>query len=248
MQTKSARPDYGIDAPGLVLRFVLIGVAGIAVALISRFLLADHLPPRLPAVLARMGLITAGWCLATAAVMVWGSKVIKLGLRERLLDGLQLRGDERVLDVGCGRGLLLNAAARRLPRGRAVGVDLWQREDQSGNAPETTLANARAEDVEARVELHTGDMRQLPFEAASFDAIVSSWAVHNIYDEAGRTQALQEIVRVLKPGGRLAMIDIQHTHQYEHVLKEAGMAEVKRSGPNFLFVIPSHTVTARKPA
>ena len=48
------------------------------------------------------------------SIMTWSSKVGKLRERERLMDALGLRGDETVLDVGCGRGLLLNAAARRL--------------------------------------------------------------------------------------------------------------------------------------
>lgn len=66
------------------------------------------------------------------------------------------------MDVGCGRGLLLNAAARRLTPGKAIGIDLWQSVDQSGNRPEATLANARLEGVAGLVEVKTGDMRELP--------------------------------------------------------------------------------------
>src|ERR1041384_2508906 len=53
---------------------------------------------------------------------------------EELLDGLHLRGDERVLDLGCGRGAVLLLAAQRLTTGWAVGVDLWHTADQSGNS------------------------------------------------------------------------------------------------------------------
>jgi cyclopropane fatty-acyl-phospholipid synthase-like methyltransferase len=74
--------------------------------------------------------------------MVWSSKVGKLRERERLLDAVPWRGDETVLDVGCGRGLLLTAAARRIPDGKVIGVDIWQEVDQSGNRPEATWANA----------------------------------------------------------------------------------------------------------
>src|SRR5437773_1876385 len=112
--------------------------------------------------------------------MVYGSKVRKVHLREKLLDSLALRGDEILLDAGCGRGLLLTAAARRLPRGKAVGIDLWRTVDQSGNDPERTLGNARAEGVADRIEIKTGDLRALPFADDSVDVVVSSWALHNI--------------------------------------------------------------------
>jgi cyclopropane fatty-acyl-phospholipid synthase-like methyltransferase len=68
-----------------------------------------------------------------------------------------------VLDVGCGRGLLLIGAAKRLTTGKAVGVDIWQTEDLSGNRPEATLENARLERVAERVGVKDGDARRLPF-------------------------------------------------------------------------------------
>jgi arsenite methyltransferase len=238
-----AKPNYGIDAPEVVRRFLLLGVAGIVLGLVLIAL------PRLRTPLTMRvapSFITTGLsCAACGVVMVWGSKVGKLRWRERIVDGLALRGDERVLDVGCGSGLMLTATARRLPRGQATGIDLWQTEDQSGNAASRTLANAAAEGVADRVKIETGDARKLPFPAEHFDAIVSSWAIHNIYDAAGRAQALDEMVRVLKPGGRIALVDIRHTGEYAAELRSRGLA-VERSAPNFLFVIPSYLVTATK--
>jgi arsenite methyltransferase len=171
--------------------------------------------------------------LLNAAVMLWYSKVAKLRRREQFLDQIPWRGDETVLDVGCGRGLLLNAAARRLKTGKAIGVDLWQKEDLSGNRPEATLENARLEGVADRVEVKDGDARRLPFPDASFDVVISSLALHNIYQREERDQALREIARVLKPGGHVAIVDIQHTDEYERILRESGVADVKRvpSGP-----------------
>src|SRR5206468_13116411 len=170
--------------------------------------------------------------MATAGLMFFGSKVLKVRLRERLLDEIPWPGDERVLDVGCGRGLMLIGAAKQLTTGLAVGVDLWRTEDQSGNNPETTRANALAEGVNGRIEIKTGDARQLPFDANSFDAVLSSWALHNIYERADREHALREIARVLKPGGRVVLLDIRHASEYAEVLKQAGMAEVQVSAPN----------------
>ncbi|EUA52195.1 methyltransferase domain protein [Mycobacterium xenopi 4042] len=98
---------------------------------------------------------------------------------DEILDGLRLRGDETLLDLGCGRGAVLLAAAKRLPRGRAVGIDLW-RADQTDNSPTATMTNARLEDVADRVEVRTADMTALPFDDESFDVVVSSLAIHNI--------------------------------------------------------------------
>jgi ubiquinone/menaquinone biosynthesis C-methylase UbiE len=132
-----------------------------------------------------------------------------------LLDELELRGDERILDLGCGRGAVLLLAARRLTTGRAVGVDLWRGADQSGNSAEATRRNAVAEGVADRVELHTADMTALPFEDNSFDVVVSSLAIHNIGGRAVREKEVNEAVRVLRPGGRLMIADIRGTRRHE---------------------------------
>jgi SAM-dependent methyltransferase len=145
-----------------------------------------------------------------------------------LIDQLNLRGDERILDLGCGRGAVLLLAAQHLTTGRAVGVDLWRSVDQSGNSLEATKQNAIAEGVADRVELHTGDMTALPFADHSFDVIVSSLAIHNIRGVAGRENAISEAVRVLRPGGRLMIADIRGTGRHQAQLAKLGMIDVSR--------------------
>jgi SAM-dependent methyltransferase len=240
------RPNYGIDAPGVVQTMTLVGVSAIAAGGISWLLLRDS-SPVVASMLFHFGIWPGLVFLAQAGVMLWGSKYGKLRLRDRVLDRIVWRGDETVLDVGCGHGLLLIGAARRLRSGKAIGIDLWQRSDQAGNSPEATWANARLEGVADRIDIKDGDARKLPFADGSFNVIVSSWAIHNIYDAPGRAQALREIVRVLKPGGQVVIVDIRHSAEYVEVLRVSGMTDVQRSGPNFLFVIPTRTVTARKP-
>jgi ubiquinone/menaquinone biosynthesis C-methylase UbiE len=179
-------------------------------------------------------------------LMIWSSRYGKLRARDRLLDGLRLTGQENLLDVGCGRGLLLIGAARRLPNGRAVGVDLWSQVDLSDNSASATLANAAAEGVPERVEVRESDMRKLPFADASFDAVVASLSIHNIYSVMGRREAILEMVRVLKPGGKVALMDIRHVREYAAGLLGAGMNDVKVSGLSFWIFPPVRTVTARK--
>jgi SAM-dependent methyltransferase len=237
------RANYGLDAPEVVRRFALLGVVGILLGLL---LLSTT---RSPVVLGlgNAFLWMGGSFLITCLVMLWGSKVGKLRYANRVVRSLALRGDEQVLDVGCGHGLMLITAAKYLPRGKAVGVDIWQQEDQAGNSAEATLANARLEGVADRIELRDGDARNLPFADATFDVVLSSWVLHNIYDSAGRAQAIREIVRVLKPGGRLAIADIRHAGEYAQVLKQVGLQNVMRSRPHFLFLIPTFLLTATKP-
>jgi SAM-dependent methyltransferase len=240
------RPDYGIDAPTVLRNFALLGGGLILLGVILYFVLQST-QPGLAISLLNMGVWPGVTFLATAGVMVWGSKVGKFHERDRLLATIPWRGDERVLDVGCGHGLMLIGAAKRLTTGKAIGIDLWQKVDQAGNSPDATLSNIQLEGVADRAEIQTGDARQLPFPDASFDVVVSSWALHNIYTPAERQQAVREIARVLKPGGRVALLDIRHTTEYVEVLRTAGVTDVQRSGPRFLFAIPTHAVTGKKP-
>jgi arsenite methyltransferase len=147
---------------------------------------------------------------------------------ERILDLIHLRGDEIVLDIGCGRGAVLTAVARRLTTGQVTGVDIWSTRDQSGNARDVALRNASREGVSGRVHVETADMRALPFPDATFDLVVSSMAIHNIRSNAGRKRAIAEGFRVLKPGGRMVVADIRATALYADALRTLGAPDVKR--------------------
>lgn len=147
---------------------------------------------------------------------------------ERILDGTQLRGDEMVLDMGCGRGAVLTAVARRLKTGQVTGVDIWSTTDQSGNAKDVTLRNASIEGVSDRVQIETADMRALPFPDATFDLVVSSLAIHNIRSNADRRKAVAEGFRVMKPGGRMVIADIRATGVYVQALRALGASRVER--------------------
>ena len=215
------RPNYGLDAPRAVRNLFIVAALGI-ISLITR-LLGVWSRHDLIAVIARP-LIGAGLsCGAMGLWMVYDSKIGKVREREDYLDKIVWRGDERVLDVGCGLGLFLIGAAKRLKTGRAVGIDLWQAEDLSGNTPAGTLNNATIEGVADKVEVHTGDARKLPFDDASFNVVLSSMALHNIYNADERQTAVREIARVLKPGGRVLILDVRHINQYAATLRDAGL-------------------------
>jgi ubiquinone/menaquinone biosynthesis C-methylase UbiE len=210
------RADYGVDAPGVIRNLLLVTVTGFLpwLTMVLGWWSGDlaGLGVRLP--LGHMAIWPAAGCFFMAMWMLYDSKIGKMRNREQLLDSVRLFENARVLDVGCGRGLMLVGAAKRLTTGTASGIDLWQAEDLSGNRPEATMENAASEGVADRVDVQTADMRKMPFPDATFDVVVSCSAIHNIYDAPGRRQAIAEIARVLKPGGEAVIDDIRHGREY----------------------------------
>lgn len=235
-----SRPDFGLDGPPIVYGFIALGAIGAA-------LLAVAVSGAGSAVVVGWG----AWALllgfGMAGLMSYSSKVGKIRVRDRLLDGLHLRGDEDVLDLGCGSGLMLLGAAERAPAGTATGVDLWRSRDQAGSSRAQCLANAHLLGVADRVGLVDGDMTDLPFGESSFDLVLACLSVHNLHPSSRREKAMLEAVRVLRPGGRLALVDIYGTKTYLSVLVAAGMRQPRRS--RFLGGIfpPARAVTASAP-
>jgi len=241
----ASHADYGLDAPGVIRVMLICGIVAVVLGIVAnRFMFTTS---ALRHVAIGPSLLWIGWALiAGAALMTASSRWGKLRARDRLLDRLALGGAETVLDVGCGHGLLLIGAAKRLPRGRAIGVDLWSQVDQKGNSAAATMANARAEGVEDRVEVRDADMRALPLDDASVDVVVSSLAIHNVTGDAERHKALREIVRVLKPGGRVGILDIAHVGDYAKELRAAGMSAVELHGITPWIYPPARVLTAVK--
>jgi arsenite methyltransferase len=240
--------DYGFD--GDYRKVSARVVAGVTAATSAALLAsaARSLAKRKPVSAAVSG-GTGLTVLTTAALFIRTTRVGKFEVWAEVLDDLGLRGDETLLDMGCGRGAVLLAAAKLLPKGRAIGVDIW-RADQTDNSPDNTVRNAEIEGVADRVEVRTTDVTDLPFDDNSVDVIVSSLVVHNISDPLGREKAISEAARVLRPGGRLAIADIFFTNRYVRQLRELGWDATRRNlgwrmwwGPG----MGTHLVTATKP-
>jgi SAM-dependent methyltransferase len=236
-------PDYGLDGGRAVRAMFVVGLAwAIGGFLLVRWTLTRHLG------LAYALQIFGFCCLILASLMFASSRFGKLHARDRILARLKLRGDEALLDVGCGHGLLLIAAAKLLPLGHAVGIDLWSQWEQSDNSREATLRNAALEGVAERVSVHDGEMRKLPFADRSFDATVAHFAIHNVRGREGRREAIREIVRTLNEGGQVAISDVFSLNLYADELRKSDMTDVEISGLSFWTFPPARTVTARKPS
>ena len=229
----TSKPDYGIDAPGVIRNLLVIGV------LLLPF---GWFVPKV-----QIGPVTfitrpAAWFTGVALIiegilMLLYAKWGKFHHRDRMLEMIDWKGNETVLDVGTGRGLLMIGAAKHLQSGKSVGIDIWSSKDLSGNSMEGTIRNAELEGVRERVDVQDGDATAMKFPDATFDVILSNVCIHNIPGRKARDQACREIVRVLKPGGVALISDFIHTADYIKAFRQAGAAAT-RVGMNFLFAFP----------
>ncbi|XP_010268780.1 PREDICTED: uncharacterized protein LOC104605635 [Nelumbo nucifera] len=157
------------------------------------------------------------------------------------------------LDVGCGRGILLNAVALQLKKegssGRVVGLDRRK-------TAVATLRTAGVEGVQEYVTCREGDARRLPFADNYFDVVVSAVFLHTVGKEFGhrtaaaaaeRMKGLGEVVRVLKPGGVGVVWDLVHVPEYVQRLQELRMEDIRVSERVTAFMVSSHIVSFRKP-
>jgi ubiquinone/menaquinone biosynthesis C-methylase UbiE len=188
---------------------------------------APALPALVGFLLVAVGVVGSAFTLAVGVIT---SPRLREGARRQMLDAITWHGDERVLDVGCGNGFLLNEMAKRLTSGTATGIDLWMTMagDQS---PEVARRNAHLEGVADRVEIKHADARAMPFDDGTFDVIVSSLMLHHAGGSADRDQVLDEMVRVLRPGGTILLYDASPLiGGAARKLRARGLRPIERSG------------------
>lgn len=235
------RPQYGLDAPHVLITLVTISLLFDIGAILSIL--------KLP---APWSWVFFGYSLSIslsfACVIFWmllGITTKKPKIAIQMIKDLELKGTEKLLDLGCGSGLFLCTAAKDLPQGEAHGVDLWLKKDHSNNSKKTTLKNIEKEGVTDRVTLHTADVSHLPFEDNTFDVVISSLCFHNIKDKLGKEQALKEMLRVLKPEGKFAIADIFSTKKYIEYLTAQGI-DVQCSAAIYSYFPPIRIIKGTK--
>lgn len=117
---------------------------------------------------------------------------------ERAAERAELRPGDSVLDVCCGTGDLTLALADRVaPGGYVVGCDFSE--------PMLDLAREKAAEGANQIRFEWADALQLPYDGGRFDAVTVAYGVRNFAD---RERGLREMVRVLRPGGRLVVLEI----------------------------------------
>ncbi len=134
---------------------------------------------------------------------------------------LQLSGDETILDVGCGPGILSLEVAERLTRGRLIGID------SSPNMIELARSSSRERNI-TNADFALGDALALEFPDNSFDLLMSSLVFPWVKDQ---NRFLREVHRVLKPGGRLVMITLSDIVYREFI---QALKETSKKNPDIL--------------
>jgi ubiquinone/menaquinone biosynthesis C-methylase UbiE len=147
--------------------------------------------------------------------------------RQRIADLAWLQPGESVLDVGCGTGTLAMEARQRVGEtGRVSGID---------PSPQMIArASRKAERAGLEIDFQVGVIEQLAFPDQSFDVVLSTFMMHHLPDDLKR-RGLAEIARVLKPGGRLLVLDMKgpagpwksRIADQPALLKEAGFSRVE---------------------
>jgi ubiquinone/menaquinone biosynthesis C-methylase UbiE len=139
-------------------------------------------------------------------------------IRQMTADLAQLQSGEVVLDVGCGTGTQALVAKKRVGEtGRVCGID-----------PSTSLlAGARRKALRSglSIDFQPGGIEQLPYPDQSFDVVLSTFMMHHLPDDIKR-QGLAEIARVLRPGGRLLVIDFKRSEEHQDHPEQFGAGEL----------------------
>src|ERR1700733_10682227 len=142
------KANYGIDAPGVIRNLFLFGAALVAASLLA------------PVFKISGSSVDISWFIWPGSVFIIEGILMlvyalygKFAHRDRMLRLIEWRGDEQVLDVGTGKGLLMIGAAKNLTTGKSTGIDIWSAEDLTGNNVENALKNAEIEGVQDKVEI-----------------------------------------------------------------------------------------------
>lgn len=239
----------------LLLHSLLFAAASVVIlvyfAPILQFLSSAAIPfPFLRFALGFSGSFSAlsALCLLFAAANVLHSSLpLRWDVAQRMVAAVPDWSSVRTaLDVGCGRGILLNAVAIQMKKegscGRVVGLD--PRRDRAVAA----LRRAGAEGVQEYVTCREGDARRLPFGDGCFDVVVSAAHLSGLGKAAEeRGRGLGEMVRVMRPGGVGVVWDLVCVPEFVETLREMRMEEIRVSERITAYMVSSQIVSFRKP-
>jgi SAM-dependent methyltransferase len=164
------------------------------------------------------------WAIAIASIVTaWGIAgflIVQFAVRLNLplelpTPSFLANGDGRVLDVGAGSGRAALMVLLERPQARVVALDIFSNHYGIGdNTPDRLWMNAMKAGAADRLEVSSADMREMPFPDATFDAVVSAYAIDHMR-RSDSARALDEVHRVLRPGGEF-LLEVMHADAYIH--------------------------------
>jgi hypothetical protein len=232
--TDHQHPNYDLHMPRWISDPLPVSAIGVFSGVLVFFLLSKSQTP-ISVYLSVVPILAGGIYLGTHIFLKRITDLDRrLESREKFLDEIPLNGHETLLDVGCGNGILIISAAKRLPSCRAIGIDLWT-EGAGDNSSDIFKENAKIEGVADRVSLQNEDVRHLPFENEAFDVNISGLTMHHLKAEVNK--AIREMTRVLKTGGWMAIYDEPSTIMYCSKLMGDNGLQIKKKSVDMIFGI-----------
>ena len=204
--SKDVNPHYGYIALNYFLMVAILGIIGLIIALVGL-----NIDGYLGWILFLVGVPVAfvGLYIGTSYIPLYYFLLrsdITDNLWKHILDTEGFRGDEFVLDVGCGMGGTSIKLIKHLKKGKLVGIDIFS--GVSGRSPDPAYRNAKIEGVIDRVEFKYGNVLEISYPDNTFNLVTASSVLHELHNNDDKIKALKEIYRVLKPGGRLITIEL----------------------------------------
>lgn len=200
------KPQYGNWIPGnVLLRFW--GMTGVLLLGFSLSLVLGRgnlLPLLLGISLFMVGSMTLYLQFCHYAYAFHGGGVMG-EIHRFLLTRLPWKGQERLLEIGCGSGALTIRCAKAFPEAEVIGLDLWGKGWEYSQ--EQCQKNAERERVQ-NIGFIRGDAAALPFPDQAFDAVISNLTFHEVSEERDKRKLVIEALRVLKKGGVFAFQDL----------------------------------------
>ena len=232
------KAQYGVDSPGTIRKIITIGIIlyVFGVLILPRFN-AGAWMLYVDAALVYTGI----FLIIEGLLMIWYGKYGKLKHRDRILGLFAFSGNERVLDIGAGSGLLAVGVASKLSSGRVTAIDLWQPQDLTDNTKNALLANARLELVENKIEVLKAAVPGSGLPEATYDLILSNRALSRLNTPELRKEACQEINLLLKDNGVAILSDYRYMAHYMLLFHELG-CQVEKIGTYLFSTFPALTV------
>ena len=203
---KIRKPNYGYTALKYFLGIVVFGIIGLIITLVG--LLINW---SLNWVLFIVGIPLAfiGLYIGCSYIPLYFSLLkpkSSSDLWKQILEAEGFRGNEYVLDLGCGTGRTSINVAKLLKKGKIVGIDIFT--GVSGSSPDPAYRNAEIEGVLDRVEFKYGNILKIPYPDNTFDLVTAGSVLHELHDDEDKNKAIREIIRVLKPGGKFITLEL----------------------------------------
>lgn len=155
-------------------------------------------------------------------LLKWG--MIEETFKRALIEQANIKAGMKVLDLGCGTGTLTIMLKQMKPDARVTGLD--------GDNEVLEIARSKAEQSGVDLQLDHGMAYSLPYSDGTFDKVVSSLVIHHL-TSADKRRAFQEVLRVLRPGGSLHIVDFGPPYNRLTRIQSFVMQNLEEAADNF---------------